>query len=32
MPSTWKISPEEFHKIYLANTDAFYKDHPWEQQ
>lgn len=25
MPSTWKISPEEFHKIYLANTDAFYK-------
>ncbi len=25
MPSTWKISPEEFHKIYLSNTDAFYK-------
>ena len=25
MPSTWKITPEEFHKIYLANTDAFYK-------
>lgn len=25
MPSTWKISPEEFHRIYLANTDAFYK-------
>ena len=25
MPSTWKISPEEFHRIYLSNTDAFYK-------
>ena len=25
MPSTWNISPEEFHKIYLSNTDAFYK-------
>ena len=25
MPTTWKISPEEFHKIYLSNTDAFYK-------
>ena len=25
MPSTWKTSPEDFHKIYLSNTDAFYK-------
>ena len=25
MPTTWNRSPEEFHKIYLANTDAFYK-------
>ena len=25
MPSTWNRSPEEFHKIYLSNTDAFYK-------
>ena len=25
MPSTWNITPQEFHKIYLANTDAFYK-------
>ena len=23
MPTTWSRSPEEFHKIYLANTDAF---------
>ena len=25
MPTTWKRSPEELHKIYLANTEAFYK-------
>ena len=25
MPTTWTRSPEDFHKIYLANTDAFYK-------
>lgn len=25
MPTTWTRSPEEFHKIYIANTDAFYK-------
>ena len=25
MPTTWSRSPEEFHKTYLANTDAFYR-------
>ena len=25
MPTTWTRSPEEFHKIYTANTDAFYR-------
>ena len=25
MPTSWNRSPEEFHKIYLANTDAFYR-------
>ena len=25
MPTTWNRTPEDFHKIYLANTDAFYK-------
>jgi len=25
MPSSWKRSPEELHKTYLANTEAFYK-------
>jgi len=25
MPTNWKRSPEELHKIYLANTEAFYK-------
>ena len=25
MPTTWNRSPEEFHKIYVANTEAFYK-------
>ena len=25
MPTTWNRSPEEFHKIYAANTDAFYR-------
>ena len=25
MPTTWNRSPEEFHKIYIANTEAFYR-------
>ena len=25
MPTAWNRSPEEFHKIYVANTDAFYR-------
>lgn len=25
MPTTWSRTPEDFHKIYLANTDAFYR-------
>lgn len=25
MPTTWNRTPEDFHKIYVANTDAFYK-------
>lgn len=25
MPTNWKRSPEELHKIYIANTEAFYK-------
>ncbi len=25
MPSKWKRSPEELHKTYIANTEAFYK-------
>lgn len=25
MPTTWNRSPEDFHKIYSANTDAFYR-------
>ncbi len=25
MPTTWNISPEQFHKTYVANTDAFYR-------
>ena len=25
MPTTWNRSPEGFHKIYIANTDAFYR-------
>ena len=24
MPTTWNRTPDEFHKIYVANTDAFY--------
>lgn len=24
MPTSWNRTPEEFHKIYIANTDAFY--------
>lgn len=25
MPSSWKRSPEELHKTYIANTEAFYR-------
>ena len=25
MPSTWKRSPSELHRTYIANTEAFYK-------
>ena len=25
MPTPWKRSPEELHKTYIANTEAFYK-------
>ena len=25
MPTTWNLSPEDFHKRYIANTDAFYR-------
>ncbi len=25
MPTSWKRSPEELHKTYIANTEAFYK-------
>lgn len=25
MPTNWKRTPEELHKIYIANTEAFYK-------
>jgi len=25
MPTTWNRTPEEFHKIYISNTDSFYK-------
>ena len=25
MPTTWNRSPEEFHKIYISNTEAFYR-------
>ncbi len=25
MPTTWSRSAEDFHKIYVANTDAFYR-------
>lgn len=25
MPSSWKRTPEQLHKAYLANTEAFYK-------
>ena len=25
MPTTWNRSPEEFHKIYVAHTEAFYR-------
>ena len=25
MPSTWKRGPEELHKAYISNTEAFYK-------
>ena len=25
MPTTWSRSPEDFHRIYSANTVAFYR-------
>jgi len=25
MPTTWNRTPEDFHKIYVANTEAFYR-------
>ena len=25
MPTTWSRAPEDFHKTYIANTDAFYR-------
>ncbi len=25
MPSTWKRSPDELHKVYISNTEAFYR-------
>ena len=25
MPTAWNRSPEDFHKIYIANTEAFYR-------
>ena len=25
MPTPWKRTPEELHKTYIANTEAFYK-------
>ena len=25
MPTTWNLSSEDFHKRYIANTDAFYR-------
>jgi hypothetical protein len=25
MPTQWKRSPEELHKVYIANTEAFYR-------
>lgn len=25
MPTSWKRSPEELHKVYIANTDALYR-------
>ena len=25
MPSNWKRTPQELHKTYIANTEAFYK-------
>ena len=25
MPTQWKRSPEELHKTYIANTEAFYR-------
>lgn len=25
MPTSWNRSPEELHKTYVANTDAFYR-------
>ena len=25
MPSTWNRAPEDFHKIYVENTESFYR-------
>ena len=25
MPTSWKRSPEELHKVYVENTEAFYR-------
>lgn len=25
MPTSWNCTPEDFHRIYIANTDAFYR-------
>ena len=29
MPTSWKRSPEELHKTYISNTEAFYKSAGW---
>ena len=25
MPTSWKRSPEELHRVYIENTEAFYR-------
>ena len=25
MPTQWKCTPEDLHRIYVANTEAFYR-------